>query len=46
MKGTGLGLSIVKRITELLQINFKIESEIGVGTTVILSFNEKMQTLS
>jgi signal transduction histidine kinase len=46
IKGTGLGLSIVKRITELLHINFKIESEIGVGTTVVLSFNEKMKTLS
>ncbi|MBF4491069.1 HAMP domain-containing histidine kinase [Flavobacterium sp. JLP] len=46
IKGTGLGLSIVKRITELLHIKFKIESEIGIGTTVTLSFNEKMKTLS
>ncbi len=28
IKGTGLGLSIVKRTTELLDIKFKIESEI------------------
>ncbi|SHL71260.1 sensor histidine kinase [Flavobacterium saccharophilum] len=39
IKGTGLGLSIVKRTTELLDIQFKIESEIEVGTTVILGFN-------
>jgi signal transduction histidine kinase len=46
IKGTGLGLSIVKRITELLHIKFKIDSEIGVGTTVILSFNDNVQSLS
>lgn len=46
IKGTGLGLSIVKRITELLNIKFKIESEIGAGTTVILSFNENLKSLS
>lgn len=39
IKGTGLGLSIVKRITELLQVEFKIESKIGEGTTVILIFS-------
>jgi signal transduction histidine kinase len=46
IKGTGLGLSIVKRTTELLDIKFKIESEIEVGTTVVLSFNENKKTLS
>ena len=46
IKGTGLGLSIVKRTTELLDITFKIESEIKIGTTVILSFNENQKTLS
>lgn len=45
IKGTGLGLSIVKRITELLHIKFKIDSEIGAGTTVILNFNENMKSL-
>ncbi|SNR43163.1 HAMP domain-containing sensor histidine kinase [Flavobacterium sp. ov086] len=46
IKGTGLGLSIVKRITELLHIKFKIDSEKGVGTTVVLSFNDTLKTLS
>jgi len=45
IKGTGLGLSIVKRITELLDIKFKIESVLEKGTTVNLSFNEKMKAL-
>jgi len=45
IKGTGLGLSIVKRITELLNIKFKIASEIGIGTTVTLTFDENMQSL-
>ncbi|WPO77991.1 HAMP domain-containing sensor histidine kinase [Flavobacterium sp. KACC 22761] len=40
IKGTGLGLSIVKRTTELLDIKFKIESELEEGTTVTLTFNE------
>jgi signal transduction histidine kinase len=44
IKGTGLGLSIVKRMTELLHIKFKIASEIGIGTTVTLTFDEKSQT--
>ena len=46
IKGTGLGLSIVKRISELLEIKFKITSKIGEGTTVILSFDENLKTLS
>lgn len=40
IKGTGLGLFIVKRMTDLLQIKFKIESEIGKGTRVLLTFDE------
>ena len=39
IKGTGLGLSIVKRITELLQVEFEIDSKIGEGTAVILIFS-------
>lgn len=46
IKGTGLGLSIVKRTTELLDIDFTIESEIEKGTTVILGFKENQKTLS
>ncbi len=45
IKGTGLGLSIVKRITDLLDIKFKIDSKIDVGTSVILVFNEEVKTL-
>jgi signal transduction histidine kinase len=38
IKGTGLGLSIVERITQLLNIEFKIESEVNRGTQVFLKF--------
>lgn len=37
--GTGLGLSIVKRVSELLNTGFKIESEVNKGTTVSLIFS-------
>lgn len=36
--GTGLGLSIVKHGTLLHQANIQIESELGVGTTMRISF--------
>lgn len=39
IKGSGLGLSIVKRLAELLDIQFEIQSEINKGTSVILSFS-------
>ncbi|PBJ15769.1 HAMP domain-containing sensor histidine kinase [Flavobacterium sp. ACN6] len=45
IKGTGLGLFIVKRMTNLLQIKFKIESEIGKGTRVLLVFEEYKNSL-
>ncbi|MDR6845525.1 ATP-binding protein [Flavobacterium granuli] len=38
IKGSGLGLSIVERITQLLNIEFKIESEVNKGTTVFFIF--------
>ena len=40
IKGTGLGLSIVRRLTDLLDIKFEIESKTKVGTTVLLRFLE------
>jgi signal transduction histidine kinase len=40
IKGTGLGLSIVKRLCILLQIDLKIESEEGKGTSVVLGFKK------
>jgi signal transduction histidine kinase len=38
-KGTGLGLSIVKRLTNLLNINLKIQSKLNSETIVELRFN-------
>lgn len=37
-KGTGLGLNIVTRIIKTLNYNLEIKSEIGKGTTFIISF--------
>jgi signal transduction histidine kinase len=39
IKGSGLGLSIVKRLADLLNIQFEIQSEINKGTDVILRFH-------
>ena len=36
--GHGLGLSIVKKSVEAIQADIKIESELGEGTTVIVTF--------
>jgi signal transduction histidine kinase len=38
IKGSGLGLSIVERITQLLNIEFKIESNVNNGTKVLFKF--------
>ncbi len=37
-KGTGLGLSIAKRLIKLLNCEMKIESEVNVGTEIMISF--------
>lgn len=37
-EGAGLGLPLARRLTELHGGNLRIESEIGVGTTVIVEF--------
>lgn len=37
-KGTGLGLGIVKRICEECGASIEIESELGIGTKIIVSF--------
>jgi len=37
-EGTGLGLSIVKRIAERLHVKVQVESEIGLGTAIQLTF--------
>lgn len=41
IKGVGLGLSIVNRLCSLLQIGFRLDSEIEKGTTVYLEFFKK-----
>ena len=41
--GTGLGLAIVHRLTEVLGIDIRIESEENVGTSMILEFKTYSQ---
>ncbi|AZL15103.1 sensor histidine kinase [Rickettsiales endosymbiont of Stachyamoeba lipophora] len=37
--GTGLGLPLSKKLVELMNGKFHIDSEVGIGTTVKLTFN-------
>lgn len=38
IKGSGLGLSIVERITQLLNVEFKIKSDLNKGTQIFFIF--------
>lgn len=45
-EGTGLGLPLTKKLTELMGGVFEIKSEVGLGTTITLSFSkEKLSSL-
>ena len=44
-RSSGLGLYLVKRCTDLLSIDIKIDSVLGKGTTVILSFKDNVYHL-
>jgi len=37
-EGTGLGLPLTKKLVELMKGKFEIKSEVGIGTTITLSF--------
>lgn len=38
-EGTGLGLPLTKKLTELMGGKFEIKSEVGLGTTICLTFS-------
>uniref|UniRef100_Q3ATG3 histidine kinase n=1 Tax=Chlorobium chlorochromatii (strain CaD3) TaxID=340177 RepID=Q3ATG3_CHLCH len=38
--GLGLGLSIVKKLADLQQVTIAVESEVGKGTTICLTFRD------
>lgn len=42
-EGFGLGLSIVKRTLQLLQLEWRIESEVGTGTTFFISLPRSVE---
>lgn len=39
VEGTGLGLPLTKKLVELMKGKFDIKSELGIGTTVIITFS-------
>lgn len=42
-EGTGLGLPLTKKLTDIMGGHFDIKSEVGVGTTITLTFPLKRQ---
>lgn len=45
-EGTGLGLPLTKKLTEIMGGTFDIKSEVGLGTTVILTFSTVVEEVS
>ncbi|MBE2280558.1 MAG: response regulator [Ignavibacteriaceae bacterium] len=41
-QGSGLGMAIAKKIMELFAGNYRVTSELGLGTTVTLEFKKKI----
>lgn len=43
IQGTGLGMAITKRLTDMLNGEIKVSSELGKGTLVVTKFNFKIK---